>query len=450
MVHSRKPKSNSILSETRRVLHAYTQPGDHLTVALSGGVDSVVLLRVLAELADEIPLTLSAVHVHHGISGNSTLWSQFCCELCHGYGIAIHVAYLRLNRSKNDSLEAIARTARYRVFGSLQSDYVVLAQHADDQVETLMLQLLRGAGVKGLSSMPPVRNQNGDTPRILRPFLKVSRKQIEAYARQHRLNWINDESNDSTAFSRNFLRHEILPLLKQRYPGYAKAMLRTTRHVAEASSLLDELAQSDYQSCTAAGMLRIDRLRTLSIPRTKNLLRYLLFQQGITPPNTAKLEEMVRQITLSRHDRQVSLPFGATEIRCFHGAVHILPRVSPMPSTRHYPWHGEEFLVLNEWNGVLRFDPAENHGIDARKMHAAQVTVRLRQGGEHFKPHCNRPTRSLKNLLQEAAIAPWQRNTLPLLFCDERLVWVPGIGIDCEFQVKSGELGILPIWHTQP
>lgn len=450
MVRSRKPKSNSILSETRRVLLAHLKPGSHLTIALSGGVDSVVLLHTLAVLAKEMAFTLSAVHVNHGISGNAMQWSKFCCGLCHGYGISIHVAYLRLSKEKGMSLEAVARQERYRVFASMSADYVVLAQHLDDQAETLLLQLLRGSGVRGLSGMPVVRKQSGRAaPQILRPLLEVSRDRIEAYARQNQLNWITDESNDSTAFNRNFLRHEIFPLLRKRYPGYPRTFLRTSRHLAEAASLLDEMAELDCRHCLASGKLQVDVLRKLSMARAKNLLRYILSQQAIMLPSTIKLEEILRQILTARRDHQLHLHFGDTEIRCFQGAVYIQPHQSPIQLSKQYVWHGEAMLALDDLNGALRFEQVRGQGIDLQKMCDTPVAVRLRQGGEYFKPYCNRPTRSLKNLLQEAAIPPWLRNKLPLLYCGERLVWVPGIGIDCEFQVKSDEIGVVPVWDVE-
>lgn len=449
MAHSRKPKSNNLLSETRRVLRAHIKPGDRLTIALSGGVDSVVLLHALCVLAKETAFTLSAVHVNHGISANAAQWSAFCRDLCSRYGIAIEVTDLRLSKQKGVSLEAMARQERYRIFASVPADYVVLAQHLDDQAETLLLQLLRGSGIKGLSGMPVIREQNGAVPRILRPLLEVSRDQIEVYARQNQLDWICDESNDSTAFSRNFLRHEIFPLLKKRYPGYAQTFLRTSRHLAEAGSLLDDLAESDSRHCLVSGKLQVDGLRKLSAARAKNVLRYTLSQQGMVLPNTLKLQEILRQILTARRDHRLRVCFGATEIRSFQGEVYIQPVQSAIRPCRQYVWHGEAMLTLGECNGMLRFERITGQGIDPKKMHEATVTVRWRQGGEHFKPHGNRPTRSLKNLLQEAAIPPWRRNILPLLFCGERLVWVPGIGIDCEFQVKSDEPGILPQWDSE-
>lgn len=450
MAHLRKSKSSSLLCDTQEVLLAHIKQGNHLTIALSGGIDSVVLLHVLATLSEQMRFTLSAVHVNHGISCNATLWSKFCCHLCHTYDIAIYVAYLQIRKEPGNSLEAIAREERYRVFNRMQSDYVVLAQHLDDQAETLLLQLFRGAGIKGLSAMPTVRKQISDNaPKILRPLLEISRNRIEVYARQNKLNWIDDESNDSTVFNRNFLRHDILPLLSKRYPNYPKTLLRTSRHLSEASLLLDELAAMDSENCLISGRLQVDSLRKLSFSRAKNLLRYILFRQGMNLPSTVKLEEILHQLLSVSADNKFHISFGDHEIRCYQGAIYILPGKKLLPEPKEYKWRGETRLELPHLNGTIHFTQIKNQGISQQKIINETMAIRLRSGGERFMPACNRPRRSLKNLLQEASIPPWERNTMPLLFCGEKLVWVPGIGIDCEFQVESGELGILPLWDPE-
>lgn len=450
MAHIRKSKSNSLVCDTKKVLLAHIKQDNHLTIALSGGVDSIVLLHVLVTLSKQMQFTLSAVHVNHGISRNAVLWSRFCCDLCHAYGISVYVAYIHIPEESGISLEAAAREERYRIFNHVQADYVVLAQHLDDQAETLLLQLFRGAGIKGLSAMPVVRKQSSDNaPQILRPLLEVSRSRIESYAQQNKLNWINDESNDSITFDRNFLRHGILPLLRGRYPNYPQTLFRTSRHLSEASLLLDELAAMDSESCLVSGKLQVDSLRQLSFPRAKNLFRYTLLQQGASLPSTAKLEEILHQLLSLSSDNQFHISFGATEIRCYQGAVYILSRkkISEQPEQYQFIWRGETFLTLQHVNGAIHFIQAENQGIDQQKILNKIMTVRSRSGGERFTPACNRPRRSLKNLLQEASIPPWERTMMPLLFCDDKLIWVPGIGIDCEFQVKSGELGALPSWN---
>jgi tRNA(Ile)-lysidine synthase len=451
MVHSRKSKSNSLLCETKRVLLAHIKPDSHLVIALSGGIDSVVLLHLLAALSKQMGFALSAVHVNHGISNNAAHWSQFCCELCRSFDIPITVKQLNIKKEQGISLEALARDERYQVFSHLQADYIVLAQHLDDQAETLLLQLFRGAGVKGLSAMPVIRKQHANTaPQILRPLLQAPRSQIEAYAKQNELNWIHDESNDSTVYNRNFLRHKILPLLKEKYPNYPKTLLRTSQHLSEASVLLDELAEMDSKHCLFSGKLQIAAIHELSLPRARNLLRFIFTQHDIRLPSTAKLADILQQLLSTRTDTQRQITVGHMVVRCYKGLMYILPKTKSPQSTWQQVWQGEHQLHLKDLNGMINFSYTKHQGqgINEKKLLQKPVTIRLRQGGERFSPRCNRPRRSLKNLLQETSIPPWERNTLPLLFSGEKLVWVPGIGIDCEYQVKSDESGLAPAWRV--
>lgn len=466
MANSRKSKSSSISRKVENVLYGRIRGGDHLAVALSGGVDSVVLLDLLVPLAVQMQFSLSAVQVNHGLSPNANKWSSFCRSLCRSRNIPLKIVRLKINKAPGTSLEAIAREERYRIFKKLKADYVVLAQHLDDQAETLLLQLLRGAGVKGLGGMPVVRNpanveaRTAETeyfistsgPQILRPLLEVARREIEEYAREHALQWITDESNDDISFDRNFLRHEIFPLLQKRFPSYRKTFLRASRHMAEASALLDELAEADRKECIVEGKLHVEDLRQLSFPRARNLLRYTLTQQGAILPSTAKLEEILRQLLSSQPDAKLNVVFGNTEVRCFKGFVHV--RKAGKPGTDaplavgwRLAWRGEKQLVIPELGGLLRFTRRKGAGMSLQKLMEHPVTVRLRQGGERLRPDCNRPRRSLKNLLQEASLPPWDRIALPLIFCGEHLVCVPGIGVDCDFHAVALEQGLMVEWQ---
>ncbi len=448
MASSRKSKSSSLSSRAEKILRGQIEQGNHLIVALSGGVDSVVLLDLLAALSLKMQFTLSAVHVNHGISTNADKWVKFCRDLCRTAGIPLKIARLKISRESGASLEAAARDARYQVFGKLKADYVVLAQHLDDQAETLLLQLLRGAGAKGLGAMPLVREQASElAPRILRPLLEVPRSEIETYARNNQLHWITDESNADVSFDRNFLRHEIFPVLEKRFPAYRTTFLRTSRHLAEASSLLDELAAADGNNCSVAGKLQVEGLRKLDSPRAKNLLRHTLAQQGVTLPSTVKLEEILRQLLSSRPDAKLHIAFGNTEIRCFKGALHVRPLAVPTTTDWLLAWRGEKLLAIPELGGTVSFLQRKGTGINLSKLMEKAVTIRLRQGGERLRPDCKRPRRSLKNLLQEAVLPPWERKMLPLLFSGKHLVWVPGIGIDCEFQATAGEPGLVVKWQ---
>lgn len=449
MVHSRKSKSNNLLDYLEETLHVHVKSNSHLIVALSGGIDSVVLLDALVRYSKPMQFTLSATHVDHGISENSADWLEFCSQLCDARNIPISITRLKVKNKPGKSLEAIARDARYQVFNCLTADYIVLAQHQDDQAETLLLQLLRGAGVKGLAAMPVIRVQASDTaPQILRPLLQVSRREIENYATQNQLSWIEDESNENTLFNRNFLRHEIFPLLEKRYPSCKTTLARTSRHLAEASALLDELAMLDIKDCSQGEKIQINLLSKLSFYRAKNLLRFAFSQQGVTLPSAAKLENLLHQLLSSCSDTNVTIPLDNREIRCYKGAINIIPKKQALQEKLLYCWQGEEQLTLKHLNGSINFKQTKGAGISLQKLSQHTVTIRLRRGGEHIKPDNKRPRRSLKNLLQEAVIPPWERCALPLLFSGEQLVWVPGIGIDCEFQVKPGELGLDPTWQT--
>ena len=462
MVPTKRQKSNNpagvdgLLRDTQNVLQRYITSDSHIAIGLSGGVDSVVLLDVLAKLSKAMRFKLSAVHVNHGISKNAAEWSHFCCRLCAVYGIPIVVSYVKVTQEKGISLEAAAREKRYQVFNRLRAegvsavDYLVLAQHCDDQAETLLLQLLRGAGVRGLSAMPSRRKQtSGIAPQILRPLLEVSRNSIEIYAKQQQLRWMHDESNDSILFSRNFLRHKIFPLLCEKFPGYAQALQRTSRHMAEASELLDELAEQDARHCVVSGRVAIAGLRELSVLRAKNLLRYILWQRNIQPPSAIRLEEILRQLRSANSDTRLHVTFGTHEIRTYRGHVYIQATSRPSIKDLQQIWKGEATLRLEDLGGAIHFKRFQGQGLSPAKLMQAPVFVRVRQGGEHYKPDCHRPRRSLKNLLQEASIPPWSRYTLPFLFCGEKLVWVPGIGIDCEFQAAPEEMGIVPEWQAE-
>lgn len=448
MAHSRKSKSSNFLACIEEVLHTHVKQDNHLIVALSGGIDSVVLLDTLIKLSKPWKFNLSAVHVDHGISENSTHWREFCSQLCSTQNIPISITRLIVKKEQGMSLEALARDARYQVFNDLKADYVVLAQHLDDQAETLLLQLLRGAGVKGLAAMPVIRKQTLDSaPQILRPLLQVSRYEIEDYAHQNQLKWIVDESNDNTFFNRNFLRHEIFPLLKERYPSYQATFSRASHHLAEASHLLDDLAILDEKTCVRDNKLQIDGLSQLSHSRAKNLLRFTFSQHGVTLPSAAKLENILHQLVTSSADTKLQIPLDDLEIRCFKGDVNIIPKKIAPHVKLQCTWQGEQQLTLDPLNGLIKFKEKKDEGIDLQKLTQHPVTIRLRLGGEHFRPDSKRPRRSLKKLLQEAAIPPWERSVLPLLFSGEQLVWVPGIGIDCNFQVAPGKFGLKPTWH---
>lgn len=412
-------------------------------------MDSVALFDILTRLAPRLRFALSAIHVNHQLNPNATQWSRFCRALCRARNIPLSVAKVTVKRG--DSLEAAARAARHAVFAKARADYIALAHNQDDQVETLLLQLLRGAGVRGLAAMPVLGELNSGSRReartttwVLRPLLDAPRSEIEAYARARHLEWVEDESNAQTYFARNFLRHEVLPVLARRYPAYRATIARAARNLADAAALLDDLAGADAGKALAEEGLSVSRLRRLSAPRARNLLRYFLALHEARAP-AERLEEALRQALTARDDARVSIDLGEVELRRFAGTLHVVRKLQT-PVSR-IKWQGEREVALPELGGVLELARGRDAGISLRRLADRTVTIGVRRGGERLRIDARRPRRSLKNLLQEARIPPWQRERTPLIFCDEDLVWAAGIGIDCAYRAAPNEPALKPNWR---
>src|SRR5712675_402445 len=372
MGSSRNSSSSELPERAAAVLAPAIFPGAHLALGLSGGVDSVALLSILLELAPALKVSLRAVHVNHGISPNAARWAEFCTGLCARSGIALQLETVDIGPYRNLGLEGAARRARHEVFARVDADFIVLAQHRDDQAETLLLRLLRGAGARGLAAMSPLKSLAGARSRLLRPLLAVSRAEIESYARLRGLEWVEDESNADTIRRRNFLRHQVFPLLERQFPAARATIARAAAHLAEARELLDEMARTDLERCSGPEGVDARDLLQLGDARAKNLLRYWCETRGIEPLSAARIRAQLR---------------------------------------------------------------------------AAAVTVRLRRGGERLRLDARRPRRTLKNLFQEQGVPPWRRDRLPLVFCGEELVSIPGIGDACEFRAAPGEAGLIVTWE---
>jgi tRNA(Ile)-lysidine synthase len=444
MASTRKsPTSSDLPAHVTAVLKQHVKSGGRLLVGLSGGVDSVVLLDLLRRLSKRLRLKLAALHVNHQINPAAGRWAAFCRSLCRRRRVALTV--VRVKVPYRSSLEAGARAARYRAFAAQPSDFIVLAHNLDDQAETVFLQLLRGAGVKGLSAMPELREVRGDKgeAKILRPLLEVPRSEIEAYARQRKLKWIEDDSNADLGFDRNFLRHRVLPVIAERYPSYRRTLLRASRNLAEAAQLLDELAAADATRTTTG--LGIAALRRLSTPRAKNVMRYFLAAQGITMPNAARLDECVRQL-LPQRATHATIDLGDHELRRYADELRVVVKNMTPPRDFCRTWRGESRLDLPELGGTLVLKKSRGAGISLGQLTGQPLTVRLRQGGERIQPHPERPRRSLKHLLQESRVPPWLRDRLPLLYCGDELAWVAGIGVGCRFRAGPREASVLPLW----
>lgn len=412
MASSRKPRKgeSGAAAALDGVLAAIDLRNQRVAVGLSGGVDSVVLLHLLKERSATRGFSLRAVHVHHGLSPNAGKWERRCRALCRRWQVSLKVHRVKVRRN-GDGLEAAARAARYAVFREEECDVLMLAHQLDDQAETVLLNLLRGAGPRGASGMA-LRGSLGRKI-LFRPLLGVPREAIVAYARAQRLQWVEDESNRDEALARGFIRRRIAPLLTERFPRWRESLARAARHFAR-------------RELDAGG-----------------LLREFLSARGLRAPSEGKLVEMLRQLT--GKGARTEMDHDGAKLRVYRGQVFV--SAAPPPAMRFAPlaWSGERRVRVASLGGELRFARARGRGFVLPEER--RLEVRLRAGGERLQPDARRPRRTLKNLFQEAGVPPWERERLPLLFCDRDLVWAPGLGVDARYQAARGQMGWLPRWR---
>ncbi|SEK82270.1 tRNA(Ile)-lysidine synthase [Colwellia chukchiensis] len=419
-----------------------TCPDQRLIIAYSGGVDSQVLLAALAKLKAQGHLTnaLLVYHVHHGLSPHADAWQRFAKQQSQHYGIPFATANLSLHKQPQQSLEAIARDGRYQLLiqASAEPAIIVTGHHLNDQAETFLLSLKRGAGLKGLSAMP------ADLPLaqhvLARPLLTISRAEIVAYAQQHQLDWVEDESNTDEHYDRNFLRQQVLPILAQRWPSINKTMARSAQHCYEAQQLLDELAEQDLQLCQRSHeQLSIEKLVQLSERRLKNLIRYFLAQHKHLMPS----EQQLAQICLQLHaapDKSPVVQLANACIRRFKQTLyltdiyHDVARWQQNINLQRLSAKAVVEVLLPDQLGELYFTST---AMKTQTSHSWQEQVKAPKVEQtvkicfaHDNPTClpayRQHSRSLKKVLQELAIPPWQRKRLPLLFYDNQLVAVIG------------------------
>jgi tRNA(Ile)-lysidine synthase len=416
-------------------------PGAPVCVGFSGGLDSVVLLDVLAAQTRGVR-ALSAVHVHHGLSPNADGWAAFCRAFCDARGIALAIERVHVDRDAPDGIEGAARRARHAVFAARPEPFVALAHHLDDQAETVLLQLLRGAGLKGVAAMPEVRAMPGAANRLFRPLLGVPRAALAAHAEAAGLAWVDDESNAATNFDRNFLRHEVAPLLDARFRGWREAASRLSRHAAESQGLLEDLARLDGVPAQAGAGLPLGALRAAG--RRHNALRTFLAVNGIAMPGAARCAEMARQLYDARGDARVRIEHAGIALVRHRGHILIEDAAGGREPWR-VEWRGEGEVSLGGGRGVVAFEKVSGRGLAASRSGQPWYLM-PRSGGERIRLDASRPTRTLKNLLQERGVPAWQREKIPLLFHGERLAWVPGIGIAADLACGAAQEGFSPCW----
>ncbi|HKJ10313.1 MAG TPA: tRNA lysidine(34) synthetase TilS [Gammaproteobacteria bacterium] len=418
-------------------------------VAYSGGLDSRVLLELLAERRGALPGPLGAVHVDHGLHPDAPRWAAHCAGVCRGLGVPL--VQLRANAAANagDSPEAAARRARYGVLADwLPAGHCVLsAHHRDDQAETLLLQLLRGSGPRGLAAMPVAAPLAGGT--LVRPLLEVDRATLAGVAQARGLDWIDDPSNADTDYDRNLLRHQVMPVLRARWPSASASLARSARHCADTAKLADTLAALDLQALqgTRPGTLSLAALRKLAPSRQRNVLRYWLRREGFAVPSAAVLGRILKDIPEARGDAEPRVCWAAAEVRRYRDQLYVLQALPSVDRGAEYCWQPDSPLELPASAGTLEAVPATGSGLAARFAGCGRLRVRFRRGGELFRPHGRPHRRALKKLFQEAGVPPWERERVPLLYVDGELGAVAGFWVGEGFQASGDEPGIELRWR---
>jgi tRNA(Ile)-lysidine synthase len=407
-----------------------------LVLGLSGGLDSTVLLHVLQKVAGEFALALRAVHVHHGLSPYADAWAKKVAALCDALQVPLEIH--RVQVAQEPSLEGAARSARYAAFAeSLKAgEALVLAQHRDDQAETLLFRLVRGAGVKGLGAMRGAsRLRIGARLAVpqWRPLLSLPRSVLQDYARMQGLQWIEDESNRDIRYDRNYLRLEVLPRLQARWPGVKDTLAATAARLQEADALLQELAaELATDGIDAAGRLSLAVLQPLSLPRQKLLLRYWLQQQAFLLPDEAVLSRVIGDVVQAREDAMPRLAWAGCELRRYRTHLYAMKPLAVIPRDWEAEWSGEAPLALPDGRRLI---------LEGAAAPERPWRVRYRRGGERYRAAPEQSSRDLKNLLQEAGVPPWERERLPLVFEDGQLIAVPGLMLPGESRARRFVLG---------
>ncbi len=424
-------------------------PG-RLLVAYSGGGDSHVLLHALAKIAPGIAAPLLAVHVDHGLQSEADAWVDHCRRTAAKLGVPFLSLRVAARPLAGESLEATARSARYAALaGAMEAgDLLLTAHHQDDQAETLLLQLLRGAGLRGLAAMPEI----APCPpgRLGRPLLHFRRAALRRYAEAEGLRWVEDPSNRDFHRDRNFLRHRILPVLEERWPSYAETLARSARHCAEAQDLIDAQTRVELDRCLGpdARNLSVSRLLALDGSRRRFILRGWLKRQGFGAPSVNHLDRVVGEVLTARPDRNPLVRWQGCEIRRYRDRLFALRPLPPAPSEGQLPWEADS-VRLPEGLGVLRISPAPGRGIDPAAWGRAERGVRFRSVSAKCRPAGGDHHRSLKNLFQERGIPSWLRPYVPLVMLGNALVAVGDLWL-CEgtWMVPAG--GIRIQWEGHP
>lgn len=430
-----------------------------IAVAYSGGLDSSVLLHLAAHHCRAAGIELYAFHVHHGLSPNASPWLDHCRSQARALGVTFDAREVDVQDIADHGIEQAARLARYEALAEMcarhQVALLLTAHHQDDQAETVLLQLFRGAGLRGLGGMAALHEAHGllgEGISVLRPVLDCSRAELEHYAHTLGLVHIDDESNADTRYRRNAVRQRIAPAIEAHFPGFAATVSRSARHLQSAQRLLDELAAIDLAACAQGGALMVARLRSLSGERVDNLLRHWLQSQGaVQSPSEAQLVQLREQVLGAQSDAHPLLEISGLTVLRERGLVNVAPPFltgAPPVDEVIMAWRGERELAIPAWHGALSLEQGVDLGIDPKLLSSQPLRIVARSGSERLKLDARRPSRTLKNLFQEAGLPAQTRPWLPLIYIGDQLAYAAGLGADVRIANCAG--GVRLGWHLSP
>ena len=428
-----------------------TLPGrKRFLIAYSGGLDSHVLLHLMVCLQEEAGYSIRAVHVNHNIQRESRNWAGHCRDTCRTLGVELELVDVDAGRPGKESPESWARHKRYAAIGNILEEREILltAHHRDDQLETLLLRLFRGSGVLGLASMRAVRPFAKGLH--ARPLLQHSREQLSAYAGNRNLNWIEDPSNADTRLDRNFVRHEVLPVIKNRWPSLALPVTRAIQVFSETQELLDEVAGQDLQVCSTQkpDVLAVDPLQRLSTPRQKNTVRYWCRTLDLPAPDSRQLSRIVSEAIPARHDSNAQVRWSGAELHRFGSYVQLIAPPGGFDKSAIRAWDFKSPCRLDF--GELTAVEGYGNGLKKELCSGARVEIRYRCGGEKIRLPGRTCRHKLKKLFQENATPPWLRERVPLIYVGDRLAMAAGFWTDADFAAAAGEPSWIINWNHAP
>jgi tRNA(Ile)-lysidine synthase len=420
----------------------------HFCVAFSGGLDSQALLYNMYQLREINPeIKLEAVHIHHGVNAEADNWLEACRAQCSKLNIVFKHIHITLDYNTKDGFEAQARKQRYQALWKAcpNTAALVTAHHADDQAETMLFRLFRGAGLRGLSAMQK-ENNNSSRP-LLRPLLNNSRQEIEAYARANNLLWVEDPSNKNIDLSRNYIRHEIIPRIKHRWPNAAQNMEQAAEHLQNAQQILDLYLEQELKNiCTSKKQININELKKFSPEHQSLLLRLWIRQHQLTAPTTKQLDQVLQMIH-SKEDAQPQLSWGENIIRRFNQKIGIY-KVFPKKDLEEILWDGKTTLLLPQQIGAINFSLAAG-GLKPPSKDE-KIFIRWKKPSFKFKIAGHKHHKDYKSLMQDFHIPPWERDRIPLIYFNDTCVALANYAISDDRKQNPLEIGLHINWLDRP